>query len=87
MAHYLTRAPVAIETFDDVGRSYKPYERFYRAPTHAAYSNGYRMSPYHKRGYGCGCGFGNPETTNNTGTLLALSVAGLVIGYLVLKQF
>lgn len=61
MSKYLTQAPVAIETPQDVGPSYDVYERFYRPPTHAAYSNGYRMSPFQKHEYdqdfaGCGCG-------------------------------
>ena len=90
MPHYLTRAPVAIETFDDVGRSYKPYEQFYRPPTHAVYSNGYRMSPYHKDQYGpqqfdgcggCGLGAEGDSKISQSARVIIGVVAGLAVGY------
>ena len=84
MAHYLTRAPVAIETFDDVGKSYKPYEQFYRPPTHAAYSNGYRMSPYHKDAYGPqefdGFGGSSSDITEKQLSALTDSVRSIIDG-------
>ena len=93
MNNYLTQAPVAIE-------APHPYIRHYRAPIDAGYSNGYRMSPYQKSGYGdCGCGGGcgcsdsigccgglGATTASSTGKVLALTAAGLVISYFILKQ-
>lgn len=100
MKKYLTRAPVAIETAKDVGKSYEPYMQFYRAPTHAAYSNGYRMSPYHKTGYGpqqfagfSGSAAVAPAETPSLAiefdlgtTTLAVIAASVVVGCILLKK-